>query len=276
MSEVPRLKLDELLLEVEFTSKRYLLVEGPTDKRFFSAWVLDIEVDDKVIVTCVEDIEIDDDLVLLAGLNDSNRSRVIVAAKQASNATERLVGIADRDCGHGVEENACSALKWTDFPSLESYAVEEEILDRANLLGFSGKLPAAREYFAGLSFALAELFCVRLRNEHLPAPKYDAGFARTPRDLATFDVARAVDTRIRSEVGSYERPNHDDVRTFAYGHDVAELLLAAYGNALKNQAGLQTREAVEGALLSAVQIVGKYKHEPLFAGLAHWIASEST
>jgi hypothetical protein len=58
---------------------------------------------------------------------------------------------------------------------------------------------------------------------------------------------------------------------YAYGHDIGELLLAAYGNQLKNKAGLGGIEPVEGALRSAIQAAGSYVGEPLFVKLRAWI-----
>jgi hypothetical protein len=94
--------------------------------------------------------------------------------------------------------------------------------------------------------------------------------------LCNFNVQAAVEVSIRSQVKNYERPSAKDPRYFAYGHDVGELLLAAYGNQIKNQAGMRTLSAVEGALRSAVQAVGAFIEEPLFAGLADWIALDET
>jgi hypothetical protein len=274
VNDLPRIKVDELLLEVSLTSRRHIVVEGASDDRFFRAWAKDVAGGERVVVTSVERIDVAPQWLIDNGLNDGNRSRLVLIARRAHEASVNLRCVADRDCGHHVEEHTYATLAWTDFPALESYAVEESVLDRANLLSFAERLPPASDLLPGLAYALAELFAVRSRNEHLPKPKYQAGFKNKDRSLTSFDVAAAVDVTIRSHVVSYERPSsNDDPRSYAYGHDIAELLLAVFGNTLKNHAGLSNRDAVEGALRSAMQVVGTYKEQPMFKGLADWVAA---
>jgi hypothetical protein len=274
MNDLPRIKLDELLLEVSLTSRRHIVVEGASDDRFFRAWAMDMAGGERVVVTSVERIDVPAQWLIDIGLNDGNRARLVFIARRAHEASIDLRCIADRDCGHHVEKHRYATLAWTDFPALESYAVEESVLDRANLLSFAEKLPPASELLPSLAFALGELYAVRSRNEHLPKPKYQAGFKNKDRSLTSFDVAAAVDVTVRTHVPSYTRPSSsEDPRAYSYGHDVAELLLAAYGNTLKNHAGLSGRDAVEGALRSAIQAVGTYKDEPMFKGLARWVAA---
>ncbi len=272
MTHTPRLNLAELLLEISLTSKRHLVVEGASDARFFRAWALDIAHGERVVVTHVDNIEIGFDELEALRLNDGQRSRAIYVALRAAESQVDMRSVADRDCGHQVDEHNYATLLWTDFPAIESYAVQEATLNRANLLSFGGRLPEASELLPSLTYALRELFAVRLQNEHLPKPRYTSGFRRSPRLLEDFDVTATVAASIRGEAADYPRPQGDDPRSFAYGHDVGELLLCAYGNALRTQAGLSTREAVEGALLMAMQIVGSYRNEPLFRALEEWVA----
>lgn len=274
MADVPRTLMDELFLEIELTNVRYIIVEGPSDARFFRAWLADCDLGPQTAVLYVDEIDVSSEMVRSLGLNDGNRSRVIVFSMRAAERMIDLRCIADRDCGHGIEDYSHDTLLWTDFPALESYAVTEAVLDRANLLSFAEKLPPARELVPRLAFALRELYAVRLRHPHLPGPKYSAGFAQKTSSLEDFDVVRAVEARIRSEVPGYERPIDADPRNFAYGHDIAELLLAAYGNALKNTVGLAKREAVEAALMNAVLAVGAFRDSPLFVQLRHWIEDD--
>ncbi|MCC9144117.1 MULTISPECIES: hypothetical protein [unclassified Arthrobacter] len=181
--------------------------------------------------------------------------------------------MADRDTGYGIEEHQYATLLWTDYPSLESYAADIPTLERANLLSFAGRLPPAREVFEGLRHALRELYAVRAKHPHLKQPNYDAGFPKKGKDLSKFEVAKTVDPSIASACAKYDRSSEEDVRRYAYGHDIAALLLAVYGKELKKNAGLHTPDAVEGALKSAVQAVGSYKSEPLFVRLADWLVA---
>ncbi len=240
---------------------------------FFRAWALDIEHGDRVVVTNVDDIEIGPDDLEAMGLNDGNRSRVVYVAHLAAEGQIDIRCVADRDCGHKVDDYSYVTLCWTDYPALESYAMDEATLDRANLLSFGARLPAGSELLPKLAHALRELFAVRLQHEHLPKPRYESGFTGSPRSLEKFDVLPTIDIRIRAEAAKYPRPEGDDPRAFAYGHDIGELLLCAFGNALRTQSGLNTRDAVEGALRSAMQVVGSYRRERLFQKLEEWVAA---
>lgn len=276
MSDLPSLELEELFLETSLTSNRHIVVEGPSDARFLRAWAQDIAGGQYVVVTSVETLNIAPDGPISLGLNDGNRARVVFVAREAQEKSADLRCVADRDCGHQVEKHTYDTLEWTDYPALESYAVQAAVLDRANLLSFREKLPEAAELLPSLAFALRELFTVRMHNEHLEKPKYSAGLKSNDRSLSSFDVAAAVRGKISDDVSSYERPSENqDPRSYAYGHDIAELLLAVYGNTLKNQVGLGGREAIEDALRGAVQVVGTYGDEAMFRSLAAWVAQES-
>lgn len=268
----PRIRLDELFLEIQLTARKHIIVEGHTDERFIQAWLQDIRSGESVVVTQVGSIHVDAADVEQLGFADGNRGRVVLVAVRAAEANVDLRAIADRDCGHHVATHTYPTLCWTDFPALESYALDATTLERANLLSFEGRLPEGPVLLAQLAPALRDLFAVRLVHEHLEQPNYSAGLANR-RSLAEFDVAAAVHIAIRAEVPSYERPSGADPREFAYGHDIGELLLAAFANVIRNQVGLQKLSAVESALRSAVQVVGSYKTEPMFLRLQEWIAA---
>lgn len=252
------------------TSRKHLVVEGGADARFMRAWLLGLPGGDNVVVTSVDKIDIPDAHLILLGLTIGNRGRVIAVAKSADDGNLDIRCVADRDCNQNVEDHKYTTLLWTDFPALESYALDDAVLERANLLSFRGLLPAGSELLQLLVFPLRELYAVRERNPNLPTPKYSKGFTKKAK-LDEFDVTQTVDHAIRDEINKYERSTSPDPRTFAYGHDIGELLLASYGNTLKNKAGLRDLEALESALLSAVQATGKYINEPLFRLLTEWI-----
>lgn len=268
----PRLKLDELFLEIRLTSRRHIIVEGPTDQRFLQAWLHDVDTKNTVAVTSVEMLDIATDSVLALGFGDGNRGRVVAAAAHAAAAAVDLRAVADRDCGHHVSEHAYATLCWTDFPALESYALDAATLERANLLSFNEKLPNGAELLALVAPALRELFAVRTANENLAKPDYKAGL-KSGGSLANFDVAAAIHISLRKDVPGYARSASSDPRDYAYGHDIGELIFGEYRNTLRNQVGLNTASAVESALRSAVQAVGSYKNEPMFVQLREWIAA---
>jgi len=226
------------------------------------------------VVTSVEALELPAGAVYEMGLNEGNRSDVMYVAMRASQLAIDVRCVIDYDCGQYLDEHEYAALRWTDFPAIESYALEEETLNRANLVNFREVLPSAAELMPGLTFALSELYAVRLKHLNLPEPRYSAGLSRQKPSLSEFDVEATVDVGIRPLIAEYPRPGkQDDPRSYAYGHDIAALLLATYGNKLKNTAGLLHRDAVEGALVSAMLAIGTYKTEHLFEGLTAWVAA---
>lgn len=275
MTRLPKLiRVDELFLEIRLTRRKHVVVEGNTDARFLEAWLQDVRGGSRVVVTPVENIEIPADGLFDLGLTDGNRSRVVFLAYSAEQKATDIRCVADRDCGHHVCENQYSTLLWTDYPAMESYSVDAKTLDRANLLSFNRRLPSGDELVPALTYALRELFAVRIAHPALSEPNYSGGLRNRRKldGLSRFEVSRAVDPQLQQQVSSLPRPDSNDPREFSYGHDVAGLLLAAFGNELKNGAGLRSREAVENALRAAIQAVGAFIEEPLFSSLAEWIA----
>lgn len=270
-----RILLSELFLEIRLTGKKHIVVEGFSDARFIRSWLYEVEGGADVAVTAVGELMVPSDDVAAVGLTVNNRGRVVLVALRASVGGVDIRAVADRDCGHDVADHQYETLCWTDFPALESYALDEEVLNRANLLSFGELLPPGAELLDQLAFALRELFAVRRMHPNLAAPKLSAAMGEGA-PLKGFDVARAVPAPIRPYVAGYERSKSSDPREFAYGHDVAALLLAAFGNVIKNKLGIHKQAAVEAALLSAVQAVGSFADEALFVALGNWVQTAAS
>lgn len=261
--------IPELFLEWRLTGVRSLVVEGPTDARFFKTWLEGKAQEHNLIVRCVDSLDVTADSLEKIGLNDGNRSRVIFVAKEAHRQDVDLRCIADRDCGHDLTCHQYPTLLWTDFPALESYAVESQTLDVANRMNFGEKLPPASELLPGLSFTLRELFCARVQQPHLTNPKIKAGLRG--KSLEEFSLKDALGPADAWNADSWPRPDASgDPRHYAYGHDIAAILLTAFANQLKNSAGLSTTEAIEGALRGAMLIVGTFEKESLFQEVLTW------
>jgi hypothetical protein len=272
---VPRQRVEEFLLEVGLSERRHIVVEGPTDARFLRAWLESIGLEGAAEVTTVGSLDVPTHRVLGLGFQDGERGRVVVVAQLACESDVDLRCIADRDCGHGVDAiRGCDILLWTDFPAIESYVVDQPTLDKANLVSFEERLPEAKTLLPMMGFALRELFAVRLKHENLPEPKYSAGLKRGT-SLAQFDVGATVSPHIAAAVDEYVRPTAPDVRAVAYGHDVAELLWAAYPNVFKNQLGYKSRETLERALLGALLLSRSCFEMTLFREVEAWLRQEA-
>lgn len=271
MIRQPRQTIEEFRLEVQLTAAKYLVVEGPSDARFFTAWLKQHFESVAVHVLPVEGIEIPDEEIQTSGMNVGNRSRVVLLARELHDEADTVRCLADRDCGEHLDEHDYATLLWTDFPALESYTVSKSVLEHANLISFGARLPEAEELLSGLAFALRELFAVRVHHPHLPRPKYSAGMGKQPNPLSAFDVSKVLTPAVAKSSQSYQRSEASDPRHYSYGHDISELLLAAFANVLKNSCGISRREAVEAALLGALLAVAELEQEPLFAGLIEWV-----
>lgn len=265
----PKQTLNELLLEAQLTRQKYLVVEGPSDAGFFRTWLRSV-VSGNIIVTSVEEIDVPTAEVISLGLNDGNRSRVIVVSRRALGRPCNLMCVADRDVGQDVDAHSQETLIWTDFPGLESYTFTLETLQVICDVHTGGRLPAAAELHEGLRQILCELFAVRAQHNHLPKPNYRAGFTTKPPRMDAFDVALTVDPRIRADIAAYPRPMAADPREYAYGHDIAEVMYVLFANELKNSAGLSSPRALEAALATAGFVGGAYEGSRLFDSLRAW------
>ncbi|QZQ55577.1 hypothetical protein KZI27_01525 [Curtobacterium sp. TC1] len=268
----PRLSLDELFLEVSLTNQKHLVVEGRTDERFLRAWLRAAADSHPVAVTPVENLEVDAFELASHGLSDGARGRVLIVALHAHEQGIDIRCVADRDTGSSVAAHSYDTLLWTDYPAIESYALHAETLDLANLLSFNEQLPSGAELVDSLTDPLRELFAIRSMHPNLQRPNYGAAF-KGGGSLRQFDSSKVVPPEIQAVMSAYPRPEDADSRLFAYGHDIGELLLGAYGGKLKNKAGLANLGAVEAALRSALLLSGYIATEPLFLKLSVWVAT---
>ncbi|MCI4011675.1 hypothetical protein [Brevibacterium sp. ZH18] len=276
MSKKPLLKLGELLNEAELTGGKYLIVEGATDKAFYREWVYQKfgKFDStNITIESADFIEFDEFWNEVHDLTPGNRSYVMFGAKKAKSRSADIGFIADRDCGHHVDNFQFPNLWWTDFPALESYIFTEAALGVLNRLELGDRLPPGREIVAKLSPVLNELFTVRYFNRDLPRPDVDKGFGRSknPND---FDIKMAVSPDVANEVDSYPRRDDEDPRAFAYGHDVASVLLASYRNEIKNQAKIPNQDVLESRFRACLLISKVFDASALAISLSGWLQAE--
>lgn len=275
--------LDEVATQIDLEGIKIVYVEGETDQRFYTAWairrlkVTELELIKlhKILIQSVNNVDTttlsDDD-----NLNsNSNRTNVIRLAKEAHSKNINIRCIADRDVGHDCVNFNYPTLLWTDFPAIESYAVTPQILDSLNLLHLSRSLPDSRELIPQLSFALRKLFAVRKTNNHLPRPKYKKGLEKNSSSY-TFDVTKTVSHEICHSIPANLLPSDlDDPRTHSYGHDIAELLMAAYSSKIKNRkdGAIKDVVALENAMRNCILMY--CDNEPLFTSLYAWLTDSN-
>ncbi|WP_156913903.1 hypothetical protein [Brevibacterium album] len=280
--ESRRLTVEERLLEIRLSRKKHLIVEGNSDQRFYQSWFSMLGRGDDLVVSSVDEIDVSRESIESLGVTVGNRGAVVSFAHAASGSNEtpafssKIRCIIDRDLGQELNIECGNFLLVTDFPALESYAMTREVLEAANLLGFCRAIPDIDAAFEGLKYALGALFAVRLQYPHLPRPRYEKGIkASSSRDLREFDVKVSVDASIvdmdETDWTVRSERRGEDCRTFAYGHDISELLLAAYSNRFKNKSGITKIEVIEEAMLSAMMRVGEFESRPLFVAVKSWV-----
>lgn len=274
MESHPRILISELMREAQLTKRPNLIVEGQSDKRFFGTWISGFANDRDVAITCVDNIEIPVGELDALGLNDGNRSRVICMASKADLAGcgQLFRCVADRDAGHGVENFNLETLLWTDFPAIESYALEPRVWDYANQISFNGLLPSSEQLWRPLDRALSELFSIRVQVEHLSAPNVGKGFTTKEKRISDFDARLTIESGVlgRIEWRLYS-PVDSDIRERAYGHDIANIIFEAYRQKFKRNLHITGVGAIENALKSAMLYTREHENHDLFRLIREWI-----
>lgn len=273
MSGKPKSKLRELLKEAELTATSYLIVEGRTDRSFYKEWLRQAGKGQELrplVVEAVDAIDLGETSDVELQLPKGARSSVILIALAASKKPVDIRCIADRDCGHHVDKVQVEELWWTDFPALESYLFESDTLDTVNRMAFGERLPDGAKLVATLAPVLRELYTVRLHNESLRAPDISKGYGKS-KNPVDFDVRKAVAPEVAAVAHTYTRPSEGDPRSYAYGHDIADLLLHQFGNEIKNQAKIPHREALEAHFRWCLLVSKTFDSSVLAAKLSSWL-----
>lgn len=268
-----RKTLREFRHELNLSRDKHLIVEGYTDRNFYTAWLDSQDSLDGISVQVVGAIEVDNGLVSELGLPDAERSRVIALASETQDFREKVLCVADRDTGVGVEEFRYLTLVWTDFPALESYVMHPKLFRIAHRICLQGRIKNASTLHAELSEALLKLWRVRIGHPNLKMPNYKKGL-KNGVGLEEFNVFAAVDAEAPVAVDSSKAEDLGDIRRVAYGHDISGLLFAAYAGQIKNTLHLASKEALERSLCAAIVNAPEMAEEHLFVRMRSWASGE--
>ncbi|WP_139205393.1 hypothetical protein [Plantibacter sp. MMLR14_011] len=225
---------------------------------------------ENLVVESVEALKFDPEEFEHEGLNIGNRSAVVLAAKGALGSGADVLCIADRDCGHHLERYKLDTLVWTDYPALESYLFTPKLMDYVNEAALGDRLPPGAQLVEEIAPILLELYTVRLHNDSLPSPNIQRGFGKVKR-FDHFDVKKTVSPAIADKLDGYAKPEVGNHRSYAYGHDVADVLLHLYGNQIKTQAGIPGRDNLELVFRLALLAEGTFDDEALASRLLAWV-----
>lgn len=268
MTEVPRAKLQEIARESQLTGQRFLFVEGPTDRLFFTRWIetASHEPISGLSILTADGVDVGWQELDSVGLTEGARQRVIWISLKFPGDRSRVICIADLDCGEFEATFANEVLKWTDFPAVESYGCSAPALDILNESFLRGHLPSGADVIDDLREAFVDLYRIRLHNPGIDHPSAQAGFKS-----GAWDPSRTVPATIASKLEAFAAPEFNDVRQYAYGHDVALLLLGRYGNEIKNGAQIRDPRLLEDLLRASILLSGSFTNSRLGNALAEWL-----
>lgn len=270
----PRLTLGDLRREHQLTGRKFLVVEGDSDRRFLQEWLERERIDVKISVTPVDRVDTPDRELEARDLSRGNRDRVICLALMSHESDAHVRFVADRDAFDDSELKRATALLWTDYPAIESYALNIHTFSFLNRMHLKESLPPVQEVFDKIFPALSGLFQIRRMYKTLHKPNYRAGLPESG-DFAGFDVWKTVNVD-RAEfptVRGSESCATADIRTVAYGHDIAPLLLTAYLEPLERRARVHGAADLEGRLMAALAAVHVVSSENLFMSIYQWASS---
>ena len=234
-ASLPHQTVDELQTEAMLGRYRIVVVEGPRDVTYLNQWLQEMDV--SLGVVSVDGVESSH---LYPGTGEfGNRDRVIALAR-ANPELPDVRFVADLDLDENPPDGPPS-LMWTDFPSIESYAIAPRILGR--LLALANRLPAAspdpssqhelnRDSIDRLVGALGAILIPLyfIRRAHRAARcvigvptelrKFVAGGKANPPTLDTDKIVNHLGLS-SPEVPDCKTATIDQVRRRADGHDIA-------------------------------------------------------
>ena len=241
MSKKPRQKISEMVLDSALTGEKFLIVEGYSDVRFFKYWITACKPEKIPVILPVDAIHVSDSAVADRGLNLGNRSRILAAADECNGRSQGILFVADRDMGQDLDDFIhLDCLCVTDFPAIESFGLDRNVLDRFNFVALNEKLPAASDYFDDLCRALRGLYAYRLSNPHRAAPNYKKGANTGSKQMDSFSPRLAF-----GEIKEAEQLQDTDPRSYAYGHDILGVLYAVNAYMFRKDLGFGKIDALE-------------------------------
>ena len=172
MSSPPRLTLSDLVTEyLLHKDRKHLYVEGREDSVVLG-WYLKPLSDGRVCIFDIETVEITATELHRHGLNEGNKSRVLVLARELDRAlpedSTQVLCIVDADFDYilnRVEKNRF--LAYTDGTSMDMYAFSETALERVIKLGMRDADSEPRQIMDNLYHVLRNIFITRAANESL-------------------------------------------------------------------------------------------------------------
>lgn len=267
-----RSKLHEVIRESHLTGRLFLIVEGNDDRRFIQNWLQARQgnLPSDLTVLTADGLDVDWEMLAVHDLTEGAKQRLIWAGLQLNTSVSNVRCIVDLDCGHLLRRFPEALVWWTDFPATESYGFREETLNMLNDLFLSGQLPDGNTVIHQALPALRDLYGIRHSVEDVETPKVSKGFGKQG-----WDVSRTVAPHISAKFPEYVVPVFEDPRSYAYGHDIAEVLMGMYPNEIKTNAKVREVSVLERGIALASIATGAFDSSPLASKIVAWLGLDS-
>ncbi|MDK8625689.1 hypothetical protein [Corynebacterium appendicis] len=289
--QIPQVTPSELIRESLLTHNRFVVVEGESDRGVYRFWLGRQAQEDarinlqniKVIpaerIIDVQDEAAESGVPSLGGC----RGTVITTARIAwEQGSEGICGIVDLD--FGLDEVFPNLLH-TDYPALESYVFEADVLNQLNERHLKDQLPDGEVIVSAMAPVLSSLFHLKKANPQKPhlSCRIDRGFPAVSSSgngdglsrLNNFSIERTVEGDSWVIPDDLEFASSSDPRTFAYGHDIARVLVGAFSDELKG-AKFKKVEQIESLLIDRLRDWSGIEREPLYVKLGQFAVSGNT
>ncbi|MCK2025925.1 hypothetical protein KZC56_06395 [Microbacterium sp. SSW1-47] len=200
------------------------------------------------------------------GLTEGARQRVVWISEEFPHSRSQIRCVADLDCGELAASHANDVLWWTDYPAVESYGFSARVLDVLNESFLRNHLPPGTAVVDALQEAVIDLYRVRFHNPGIEHPSAASGFRG-----GEWDPTRTISGEIAAGFASFDSPTFDDARQYAYGHDIALLLIGRFGNEIKNKAKVRDPQLLEDLLRASILQSGIFNESRLASDLDEWL-----
>jgi len=264
----PRVLIQEVLAESRLTGRLFVIVEGPTDKRFLSQWLQQTAPEFSQILTVMtsQGVQVEWEQLAEIGLSEGAKQRVVWISLQIPTGSVGVACVADLDCGLLSDRFDAEQLWWTDYPALESYGFEPNTIDTLNRMFLSEQLPAGESVVGLVLPMLRDLYRIRLHNEDIEDPLVEKGFGKSG-----WEPERTVPPHIAARLQEFEVGETNDPRKVAYGHDIARVLLGNFAAEIKNRAKIADPSILETSLRASILLSGAFTQSALAHRMLEWL-----
>lgn len=288
LNDGEKIKIDNLVERVRDSESQNIFtiyVEGPSDTTFYKRWLKKsgLEKSYERLSVVIEDIGKSESI---SATGNGNCGKVIEGAKKYRHS-DRKIFIADRDLRTELEVNEYSyltALFFTDFPAIESYALIESVFTEVNYKRFDGDCKNMEDYYIYITYLIRFLYLIKrqflgekriygdFRSVVMEAIKAHISECNSHSEKYN-SIMESIRKNAPEEVGLSGILDDSlmplDVREQAYGHDIAPVVRKFISG---QYPGFNiSNKYIELALTNCYIDLGLYENDNLFKLLQEYI-----